>query len=109
MADYVTGAKELMAKLEKLDKVTAKRALRKGTRAGAKQIAATARTIAPRRTGALASTIKVRALKRSRKAVGTRVDLTIRYGSFVELGSIRNPHPAEMLRKAMRQDGPAAQ
>lgn len=74
-------------------KTTAKKAIRKGTRAGAKIVQAKAKLLAPRGTGALAKTIKVRALPRSKKWLGamTRLlnDGEVYYGGFVNYGTKR--------------------
>lgn len=98
---------ELPALLKKLhalgDKKLANAAFRKGLRKGAKLIAGSARPLAPmhdgpypphrvdRAPGTLRKTIKVRAIKRTRKGVGVRVSDYYTgqgyYGAFQEYGT----------------------
>ena len=81
--------KQALARLKK----TAKAAIRKGTRAGAKIVQAKAKALAPVVTGRMRKTIKVRALPRSRKWVGTICRLVndgdVFYGGFVNYGTVR--------------------
>lgn len=65
----IDGLEELDRRM-KLYPKTAKAALRKGTRAGAKVVQAKLKSVTPVDTGAARRAIKVRALKRSRKRVG---------------------------------------
>ena len=89
---YTSGEQEVKAALKRLKKAT-KDGIRKGTRAGAKIVLAAAKRLAPVRTGALAKSIKVRALPRSRKWIGTTTRLVndgaIFYGGFVNYGTKR--------------------
>jgi len=96
----------LLARLKKIgDKKLANGAFRKGLRTGAKRIAKDARPLAPvhqgpypahrkdRKPGTLKKSIKVRAMKRSRKGVGIRVSDYYAgiayYGAFQEYGTKR--------------------
>ena len=96
----------LLAKLKTIgDPKLAKAAFRKGLRKGAKLMATTARGLAPvhqgpypstrtdRKPGTLRKTIKVRAIKRTRKGVGVRVSDYYTgagyYGAFQEYGTKR--------------------
>ena len=92
MSGYTAGEQEVKAALKRLKKAT-KDGIRKGTRAGAKIVLAAAKRLAPVRTGALAKSIKVRALPRSRKLIGTTTRLVndgnIFYGGFVNYGTKR--------------------
>jgi len=90
------GARELDRKLARLEKRTAKKVMRKALRAGGKVILAEAKRRAPKRTGALAASLKVRAAKRSRRRRGVAVIVATAegwfkgdefYGAFVELGT----------------------
>ncbi len=88
----ITGDKQLISQLEQLKKVKAKAAVRKGSRAGSKLVAAAAKEMAPVRTGQLRQGMKVRSLPRSRKWTGTMVTTSVKHGSvfyqgFVELGT----------------------
>lgn len=91
MKAEVTGDKELIAKLDKLKKTKIKSIVNKSSRAGNKQIQKEAKKLAPKRTGLLRKSIKVRALKRSRVRAGTSATLSFKgdgfYGSFVDLGT----------------------
>jgi HK97 gp10 family phage protein len=69
----VTGSEELNRKLADLKGSKAKQAIRKASREALRPVAAAAKANAPRRTGLLAQSIKVRALKRSRVRVGSQV------------------------------------
>jgi HK97 gp10 family phage protein len=87
----VDGDKELVQKLESLKKTHAKSAIRKGSRAGCKLVAARVKQSVPTRTGTLKGQIKVRSWPRSRRWTGTQVTTTVAggpayYGAFVELG-----------------------
>lgn len=69
----VNGADELIAKLEKLKTSEAKKAIRKGSRIGCKDIQQEAKAVAPKVTGNLQKNIKTRAMKKNRKKVGSVV------------------------------------
>lgn len=95
----LTGSKELDAALKAFTPAVQKQILRKATRAVSKPVMQQARAWAPHDTGALEKSIKVRALKRSRRnkdIVGTRVvtsggDSLFQgdqyYGGFQEFGT----------------------
>jgi HK97 gp10 family phage protein len=95
---------ELLARLKKIgDKKLANKAFRKGLRTGTKRMAKEAKANAPvhdgpypesrkdREPGTYKNSIKVRAIKRTRKGVGMRVADFRRdgayYGAFGELGT----------------------
>lgn len=84
----LVGDKALQRKLKSLDFALQKKILRKALRAGAKPVRDAARTNAPVREGKIKKSIKVRAMKRSRKgigvlvAVGTRQELGISEEDF---------------------------
>lgn len=89
----VLGVRELAAVLKSIPEKEARGAIRKGTRAGIKVIARVAARRAPRRTGALARSLKVRAMKRRRNRTGTVVVAGNKtftgdefYGGFHEFG-----------------------
>ena len=91
MKNYVEGADECIRKLAKLRKNDMRKAVRKGSRAGVKLIAPTAKELAPVRTGTLRRAMKVRALPRSRKWTGTQITSKIEgadayYMGWVEFG-----------------------
>jgi len=85
------GEEQAITALEDFSKKKLRAAIRKGSRAGCKVIQAQARQTAPHRTGALAAGMKVRALPRSRKYVGTQVTLGVYYAAFIEYG-LKNRH-----------------
>ena len=118
---------ELPGLLKKLkavgDKKLANKAFRKGLRTGAKRIAADARPLAPvhqgpyppnrkdRKPGTLKKSIKVRAMKRSRKGVGIRVSDYYSgiayYGAFQEYGT-KHQKATPYLRPAFDKNKNAA-
>jgi hypothetical protein len=91
----VTGSEELNRKLADLKGSKAKQAIRKSSRTALRPVAEAAKSNAPRRSGRLAKSIKVRALERSRSRVGSRVTSSgsdnqfkgrTFYGGFQEYG-----------------------
>lgn len=95
MADNVVifGAQQLDFKLRRLAAKDAKKAIRKGTRAGSKIVTAKAKKLAPVESGLVRRAIRTRALKRSRNTIGTITVLgkaffkgASFYGAFVEFG-----------------------
>jgi len=96
------GAKQLLEALKTLDDKLAKKVYREAMRAAAKPILETAKANAPVVTGALRKSLKIRAIKRTRKG---RVGVVIStdkgffkgetfYGSFIEFGTKNMPaHP----------------
>ncbi len=72
-AVVVTGSAELNAKLAKLKSAQAKAAIRKASREALRPVAVAAKANAPRRSGRLSRSIKVKALERSRIRIGSRV------------------------------------
>jgi len=112
MRQHLQGDKELIGKLDSLKRTDAKAAIRKGTREGAKIVQAKAKELVPVRTGTLKRNIKVRALPRSRKWVGTMVKTTFAnseafYGQFVEYGT-RKMAARHFLKKAVNEQGDTA-
>lgn len=95
MSRYLQGDDELRQKLRSLTSKDAKAALRKGTRAGAKIVAAEDKDAVPNLSGNLRASVKVRALKRSRRWVGHAVVLNaiskrgVPYSAFVNYGTRR--------------------
>lgn len=87
MPIVITGTKELVAKLGNLKKNVAKNAIRKGSRAGCKILAAAIKDSAPALTGALKRSVKVRSTPRSRVTVGTQVIEKADFAGFLEFGS----------------------
>lgn len=69
----VTGDAEINRKLAALAGPTAKAAIRKASRAALRPVAAAAKANAPRRTGLLSRSIKIRAMPRSRQRFGSMV------------------------------------
>ena len=65
-AFQITGVEELDAKLAGMDNTLKKKALRKGSRAGAKIVQQDAIKLVPHDTGELERSLKVRAMKRTR-------------------------------------------
>jgi HK97 gp10 family phage protein len=77
----------LAAKFKRLKKV-GNAAIRKGSRIAAKIIAASVKATVPVATGAMKASLKVRALPRSRRYVGTRAVFEgVYYLGFVEYGT----------------------
>ena len=97
------GGKELDRKLKALPRKVAKKILRQALRAGAKIILAQAKANAPVATGQLKKSLKVRAMKRTRKGtVGFKVQTKAGdfkgdefYGSFLEYGFRRGKRPGK--------------
>jgi HK97 gp10 family phage protein len=96
------GDLALIRKLNTLKSTTAKSAIRKGTRAGAKITQAAARRLAPVRSGALRKGLKVRSLPRSRRWVGTTLRLTSFYVKFIEYGT-KKMEGKRFLRAAVEE------
>jgi HK97 gp10 family phage protein len=69
---FIRGDLDIEARLAVLEKGQARKIVRRGSRAGAKRILPTARSLAPHRTGQLRGAIRVRAGKRSRKYIAVR-------------------------------------
>ena len=91
----LTGSAELNRKLATLAGPKAKAAIRKASREALRPVAAAAKANAPRRSGALSKSIKVRAMARSRTRIGSRVTTSAGsnefsgktyYGGFQEYG-----------------------
>ena len=104
----IQGDKELIRKLQGLKKTKLKAALRKASRAGCKIVQPVAKSMAPVRTGKMASVVKVRALKRSKKWTGCNVrvqggDDGAFYSGFVMLGTKYIKHPNDFLKRAGEQ------
>ena len=101
----ITGDKELNRKLKKLGK-DSKKAVKKATKPALKPVMEESRNLAPVKTGALRRSIKVRALKRSRVWVGSRVTTALGkgqnqfYGAFQEYGTKRGITPKLFMTRA---------
>lgn len=114
----VLGIPELDKRLDELEKKAAMKAVRPALRDGMKAILPFVLALVPRRTGALARTIKVRAAKRKKGRVGavivtgTRDQLGIPadspwyYPAHVELGT--EHAPAESFMRAGLKAGEAS-
>lgn len=114
MALILTGSDDLRRKLAGLKDKDVKAAVRKGTRAGAKLMAAETRKAAPSKSGLLRKSIKVRALKRSRKRIGHMVAVKlpdgavkVPYAGFVEFGTKRMK-AVEFAKDAAKDSGEQA-
>ena len=83
--------KVLIKALKNMPQKEAKKAARKGSRAGQKIVKPQVQADTPVRTGKLKSQIKVKSVRRSRKYVGTRTMIgqgtEAFYGGFVEYGT----------------------
>jgi HK97 gp10 family phage protein len=88
-----------------------RKAVRRGSRAGAKIVQAEAKRNAPVDTGALVAGIKVRSIKRSRRYIGTnctiRVKGGVKYAGFQEYGTKRNPATKYMTKAVKSQESSA--
>lgn len=91
----VTGSDELNRKLQELKGPKQKAAIRKASREALRPVAEQVKSTAPKRTGRLARSAKVRSLTRSRSRVGSRVTVSgtgsnfkgkTFYGGFIEYG-----------------------
>jgi HK97 gp10 family phage protein len=112
----ITGDKELDRLFQMLPDGMQKRVLRPALRAAAKVIQAQAVANAPKDTGALKKSIKVRAGKRSRKGI-VRVNVTTSkdsttlykgkqyYGAFIEFGHHVGKRTAEVKRTQKANPG----
>ena len=110
----VTGIKEVDAQLKKFPGTVQKKLTRKAMRKAAKHVVTAAKAMAPKDSGRLGQSIKVRGLKRSRKTahiVGVRIvtgkDLfkgEYYYGGFVEYGTRYQPARSFLRRAAHQQE-----
>lgn len=91
----IEGTDKLVAKLQKFKKSQSRAAIRKALRAGAKATQKVAKGSLPKKTGKLRRSLKVRAIKRSRKKLGVTVTTGADgsafkgkafYGGFQEFG-----------------------
>jgi HK97 gp10 family phage protein len=96
----VVGSKRLARKFAKLDAVVQRKAIRKATRAGAKAVLQDAKRLAPRETGALTRSGKVRAMRRSRVAQGHVARFEALHSFQVETGTSDTP-PQPFIRPAL--------
>lgn len=93
-AVVLTGSPEVNRALAELKGPKQKEAIRKASRAALRPVLDQVRTTAPKRTGQLSRSVKVRALTRSRSRVGARVSVSARsnfkgkafYAGFQEYG-----------------------
>lgn len=103
----LTGDKELIRKLEQLEKKDLRKATIKGCRAGNKIVASEAKTTVPQDTGRLKKSIKVRALPRSRKWIGSKVRADVPYAGPIEFGT-KNMDGSEAMKQAAENAGQRA-
>ena len=103
----LSGDKQLLKKLDNLAKKDIKRAVRKGTRQGNKRVQKKAKETAPKDTGLLRKSIKVRALPRSRVYVGTTCKAQVPYAGPLEYGT-KYVQAREFMQKAAKQEGSKA-
>jgi len=108
------GEKELLKKLKRIPAKDAKKAIRKGTRAGAKMLVPEVKANTPKRTGLLKKSVKVRSLKKSRVRTGVAVQMgkgafvgKTFYGGFAEYGTTRQD-AQEFIKKSVRSKGQQA-
>lgn len=95
----LTGAEDLIKKLERLEAKTAKKIGRKALRAGAKIVKTEMKSSAPvDQEAALPQSVKIKAGKRSRKRISIEVGIgddkfkgDKYYATFVELGTSEQP------------------
>lgn len=89
----ITGVKALDRRLKNIDAKLGKKFVRQGVRRALKPVQLAAKQFAPDDTGALERSIKIRALKRSRRRFGARVSSDGSriegqyYGGFQEWGT----------------------
>lgn len=69
----ITGVKEIDRELKKLEAIDAKKAIRKGIRAGLDVILAQTKQIVPVRSGKLKKSLKKKALKRRKGRIGYKI------------------------------------
>lgn len=98
----VEGANKLVKKLERMNKKDSKAAVRKGSREGSKIVQKQAKANAPKKTGQLRKSIKVRSLPRSTKWVGTTVKATDPKAGPLEYGT-KHIEPREFMQQAVDQ------
>lgn len=107
----ITGEKEILKKLDTVEKKLKGAFVRKALRKAAKLVQAKAKSTAPNSSGTLEENIKVRAMRRSRNRIGYIVSLSAStmpgnwYGNVVEWGR-KNRFPFEgrhFLKKAYEQ------
>lgn len=105
----IQGAAELEAKLKALPRKVSGKITRQALRSGAKVVQKQAQADAPRKTGLLARSIKVRAAKRSRGRIGILVQTATGffkgksfYSGFIEFG-----RKTGSRKSAVRREVPA--
>jgi len=118
-AFIITGDKKLNRALFRLEKTEAKKIVRKAAREALRPVLSQAKANAPEDTGRLVASLKIRALKRSRKRFGATVQTAAGnfqgetyYGGFQEWGWVArsgNKIPGDrfMLRAAITERQPA--
>ena len=89
----LTGDKKLNRKLKRLAGPDARKVIRQASRVAIKPVRSAAKSQAPHDSGALRRAIRIRAIKRSRSKVGTRITIGEKdftgstfYGGFQEWG-----------------------
>ncbi len=120
----VTGVPAIDRRLRRVEGKVGRKVVRRALRRGAKLVAQEAKRRAPRRTGALSKSIKVRAGKRSRRAISINAIIgkgffkgETFYAGFIEFGAPghmtygrgRSPlKPNPFMRAAFDTAGPRA-
>jgi HK97 gp10 family phage protein len=85
----VTGVPEIDKRLKELEPRIARKLVRQAIRQALKEMDTALEAVSPRKSGALASSYKVRASGRSRKSIGMDLASTVAYASFINYGA---PH-----------------
>jgi HK97 gp10 family phage protein len=101
----IIGDKEISRKLKELSRKDRKKAIRIGSRKGAKVVQKKAKKNVPKDTGELRKSIKVRSLKRSRRWTGAKVVSALRHTWPVEQGvPERNVPGVKYMARAMDEE-----
>lgn len=89
----IRGLEHIKARLDQLEKKDARKICQSAFRSAMKPVAKSAKANAPKVSGQLSKSLKVRSLRRSRKRFGVTVSMKSKdfpdqyYGSFVEYGT----------------------
>jgi HK97 gp10 family phage protein len=102
MTAVLTGDKETNRKLATLIPRIQKRVLRQASRKALRPVAAAAKRNAPKDTGRLSRSLKIRAIKRSRRFFGSRITTTNKAGPAQEYGT-KDVDETEFMQRAARQ------
>ena len=100
------GSREVVEALKRQSKKTQKATIRRALRVGAKTIADRARELAPVESGDLRASVKVRAMKRSRRYIGAQVIIGMGLeggrATFTEFGT-RRLRASRFTRRAVEE------